>query len=117
MRYIMTKDGRIFDTSRICIPYQIVDNWIDFNSQGRFEIAKEADAIEELCDEFIVWEESYSTPLTMSMREKEKYKQMKKIILLGLLTRLNCWMKLGVWTDKGLIYVAKLNDEVEWELI
>lgn len=54
-RYIRTSDENnlIIDLKSIYIPYQIVDNFIDFNSQGRYEIVKQSDFIEELCDEFI----------------------------------------------------------------
>ena len=36
------------------IPYQIVNDYIDFNRFGRFEIVKQAETIEELCDTFVL---------------------------------------------------------------
>ena len=38
MKYIRTKDGHIYDT---------------FNCVGKYYVVKEADTIEELCDEFV----------------------------------------------------------------
>lgn len=123
MSYVRTKEGiyKKYEDTAIDRVYQDVYLGGDKVPSKIFiekeSIIKQADAIKDLCDEFIVWEEDYPTPLTMSMSEKEKYEQMKKVILLGLNVGLNCWLKLGIWTDKGLTFVAKMNKEGGFELL
>ena len=78
------------------------------------DIVKEADTIEELCDEFVVFEESQGNPLICP---KEKCEEFKKIIYIGTFVKLNTWLKGAIWTNKGLIYVAKMNDKGELELL
>lgn len=75
-------------------------------------IVKQADTIEELCDMFIV-DEGLETPMTCGNFEELKYwfdynKRHQYRIN-------NCYG--AIWTDKGLIYVAKINDTGELELI
>ena len=72
-------------------------------------IIKQADTIEELCDEFIGIDNSdYHFHFT----ELEKIN--------GNYSYLNEEYKVfygAIWTDKGLIYVAKMNDKGELELL
>ena len=100
-KYIRTKDGKI----------------VKINLEGdvftsRYEIVGEPkDTIEELCDEF-VFEGVDDKPLLCTYEEliywfnhsKEQQFQIR-----------NCYG--AIWTDKGLIYVAKMNDQGELELI
>lgn len=76
------------------------------------EIIKQADTIEELCDEFVI---------------KPK-NDMKNWLAFGVNTKhlkesiynLNYPIKEvygAIWTEKGLIYVAKMNNEGELELL
>ncbi len=78
-------------------------------------IIKEADTIEELCDEFVYNNEllapiyiSPKEPLIESWRNsldyEFNYKNHKEIY--G-----------AIWTSKGLIYVAKMNNEGKLELL
>ena len=76
-------------------------------------ITKIANSIKELCDEFVVWEEDYKNPISCPLTEKERYEQIKRTILLGKFGGIKCWLKLAIWTDKGLIYVAKMNEKGE----
>lgn len=90
---------------------------IGFSCYAEYEyILKEADNIEELCDEFVVCKGNES-PISSSMDDKGQYEMTKAIIMMGMLIGENCWMKLAIWTDKGLIYVAKMNEKGEFELI
>lgn len=68
---------------------------------------KQADTIEELCDEFVVKEtrDNSITQINHSLNECEIQKGFYEDIY-G-----------AIWTDKGLIYVAKMNDRGELELI
>ena len=97
MKYIRTKDEI----------YEI--NWFDADNFGdekgdihsNCEIINEADTIEELCDEF-VFEETYPSGLKRHIITED--------VAVG--TQFG-----AIWTDKGLIYVAKMNDNGELELL
>ena len=97
MKYIRTKDGI----------YEI--NWFDADNFGdekgdihsNCEIINEADTIEELCDEF-VFEETYPSGLKRHIITED--------VAVG--TQFG-----AIWTDKGLIYVAKMNDKGELDLL
>ena len=74
------------------------------------EVLKQADTIEELCDGFvtvgnkhIVWDKQHCLGLTFE-QVKESYSTYHFKIY-G-----------AIWTDEGLIYVAKMNDKGELEL-
>lgn len=64
-------------------------------------ILKQADTIEELCDAF-VFEETYPSGLKRHIITED--------VCVG--TQFG-----AIWTDKGLIYVAKMNDKGELELL
>ena len=106
MKYIRTKDGRILEINKMVNPcvYETKPN-----KQGVYEeigngwVDKVANTIEELCDEYVSeWAGTYK-----------------------LITKKEIWFYLtegktiygAVWTDKGLIYVAKMNDKGELELL
>ena len=111
MKYI-----RVYESD--CYPEEYITTYLNHcehvaNLQGAgfdFEgcIVKQADTIEELCDEFVL-----------------KYKN--GYLICDYLTRLIDLVKenkekdasvySAIWTDKGLIYVAKTNDKGELELL
>lgn len=64
----------------------------------------EADTIEELCDEFIGYSSNKTRYMLITFEQRKMYPLIKE--LYG-----------AVWTDKGLIYVAKMNEEGELELL
>ena len=120
MKYIRTKEG-IIDLGKISLPYLIVDKYMDFNSQGRFEIIKQADSIEELCDEFvIIYKNGYINQFkanqmandvqTTNEFVKENYLRFHKEGHIA-----NVYG--AIWTDKGLVYVIKMNEKGEFELL
>jgi len=104
MKYIRTKDG-IFEV-----------NWFDADEFGdengephsNCEIEQEADTIEELCDEF-VW---------ISPKNEHAINH-SPIGVQRIHKRTNPELEIygAIWTDKGLIYVAKMNDKGELELL
>lgn len=127
MKYIRTKDENnlIIDMTDMQLPYNLTDKYIDFNRFGRFDIVRQADTIEELCD-VIVCNEKLFYPLT-SNREGNKF-NWEEIISCSHNVICNADYKGkaedlyfniydAIWTDKGLIYVAKMNDKGEWELL
>ena len=75
--------------------------WVNFRKEY---IVKSADTIEELCDCFIgkVSDEEYIH--LIGLWERKHYPSIKEVY--G-----------AIWTDKGLIYVAKMNDKGELELL
>lgn len=112
MKYIRTKDGI----------YEVLHTWldedIDMNKYDTtdgvidsIEIEKDANTIEELCDEFVAIRKSDKEKLHLCYWNwkdivEECWKNDTAIDLYG-----------AIWTDKGLIYVAKTNDKGELELL
>jgi len=96
MKYIRTKDG-IFSAE------------VEWTSKPPKNIAiKRADTIEELCDEFvIVWKDyEYKHCLWEDLQDlKLSYKDWQFDEMENIYG--------AIWTDKGLIYVAKMNEKGE----
>ena len=92
MRYVRTKetDCWIIDS----IKYKEITGEDCFIPKN--EIVDEANTIEELCDEFIVFDNS-GKPQVYSPFDLKVWTTDNK--LYG-----------AIWTDKGLIYIAKMND-------
>lgn len=118
MKYIRTKDGRIAEIKDNMI---VKETTIEIINQKGLRlvykdrpyvcvlngsedyIVNQADTIEELCDEFVSVRDNYhdhwdnfEEPRTLCS-ESEVYG--------------------AIWTDKGLIYVAKMNEKGELELL
>ena len=130
MKYIRTKDGKIVDVSNMQEyetddenGYRVFDGYgyDDFSIYYPIEdIIKQAETIEELCDELVihnpnndgiyrktfVYDGRWETILNEEHAQfcTTHYKQ--KVEIYG-----------AIWTDKGLIYVAKMNDKGELELL
>ena len=119
MKYIRTKATKFSDDEILEVLHESEDH---YECEGAFEkrmgckvyvkkevAAKVADSLEELCDEFV-----WVTP--------EREHHIKPKIGDGL-WYLCCDYKKGhqiygaIWTDKGLIYVAKMNKKGELELL
>lgn len=110
MKYIRTKNGKIHTLHN----YQGWDNfytctngWKDLNNMcykvRKMSVVKQADTIKELCDEFVYVDEEIKQFLVSDDLDMYKAKQLK---VFG-----------AIWTDKGLIYVAKMNEKGELELL
>ena len=108
MKYIRTKDGRILEINKMVNPcvYETKPN-----KQGVYEeigngwVDKVADTIEELCDEFVIVGTNWQQIIDL---EDAKYNCDKHD---------NLKIYGAIWTNKGLIYVAKMNDEGKLELL
>ena len=114
--YIRTKDGRIAEVKENMAIKRCSENVLrlvykDNRSicvlNGNDDIIKEADTIEELCDRFVVMD-----------------KETKEVMnIVSFLAYAKLWSSCkydvygAVWTDKGLIYVAKMNDKGDLILI
>ena len=119
MRYIRTKDGRIIDTTKIVTGSKYMDfatNDESFREIFKTEPLVKAETIEELCDEF-----------TYEYDKNSKHIKCWKDTNTGIWYDYDVDFKLNkkeistikgaIWTDKGLIYVAKMNENGELELI
>ena len=117
MKYIRTKDNKIIDLSQFknlpCLVNEYLDFTIyDFNRYGRFEAISQADTIEELCDEFIIQVNVHNIVLhdlisaLNYVKDYKNHELTKDYIIYG-----------AIWTSKGLIYIAKMNENGELKLL
>ena len=124
MKYIRTKDGRIRE-----LDFDYRTGAFTGNGYYRYKatpteqanlvhknfVVKQADTIEELCDRCIIIKREDGFPIILTFYEAKEYIDNWKrkiesnnpiIAIYG-----------AIWTGKGLIYVAKMNDKGELELI
>lgn len=105
MKYILTDDYEIYKvTEETTYRYECRLNKREIVSIPKQCIIKEGCTIEELCDEFVCGENHLL--LKLYELKSEDFKEDVKDIVYG-----------AIWTDKGLIYVAKMNEKGELELI
>ena len=107
MKYIRTKEG-IYSTSELikCEDKRFPDGW--FTKSGVPLIAiNQADTIKELCDEFVL----------PKFREVFAIDVFSKQICINHIKCGNGDVYGAIWTERGLIYVAKMNEKGELELI
>jgi hypothetical protein len=70
-----------------------------------YQNCKQADTIEELCDEFVVVNNTcFNMPQLLGTKIDKDYYKHEDVY--G-----------AIWTNKGLIYVAKMNEKGELELL
>ena len=112
MKYVRTKDGRIVEIpnkhkeivydGNVIISVEKIINGVRGEAIVNGIVDKKADTIEELCDEFV--------------RVCEDIRDF--LVSDDIPTQREGWDIYGaIWTDKGLIYVAKMNDKGEFELL
>lgn len=111
--YIRTKDGIYKVRKPFIEEYLYKDAYYVYRHEAikKKDIVSKADTIKELCDEFVVAYEDgarivYGDLEWAKTKAKTSLELGNKSIIYG-----------AIWTDKGLIYVAKMNDEGELELI
>ena len=75
-----------------------------FNHMISGNILKVTDTIEEVCDAFVGKFDNGNYIQLVNLEERKQYPAIKEIY--G-----------AIWTDKGLIYVAKMNEKGELELL
>ena len=128
--YIRTKDGvyEVVQSNDIYTEVKGNTNGVplnDGNTAIHFkEILKQSETIEELCDEYVIdnWKEK-GKPVYCFKYVKETnsaYCIDEKgylILYIPQMLECGCIIKGAIWTDKGLIYVAKFNDKGDLELI
>lgn len=113
MRYIRTKDGifRYKLMSRNEYEFRVEAGNIIQGKEVEGEV-KIADTVEELCDEFIVVHKDGTHVFQKSTAGDKVSKEYVEYLL-----RNNQTFYGAIWTDKGLIYVAKMNNKGELELL
>ena len=113
MKYIRTKDG-IYEVDILSIRYlgEAHFSCWDIKHTKAFNdrhIIDQADNIEELCDEFVAVNDSMDLPILDSFENI--------CLLLTTKKHKNDDAYGAIWTDKGLIYVAKMNEKGDLELL
>lgn len=106
MKYVRTKDGIMVFTD---LPYDIDDS-----GNQSYKGMKIADTIEELCDRFVIEYKQHNEQHIL-----KTFLRAERNFLRDKMYELNHIKNLygAIWTDKGLIYVAKMNDKGELELL
>ena len=109
--YIRTKDG-VYDVDEIK-PYFLDEKQKLFINNGlkiavnEKQVIKQSENLEELCDRFVVMDKETKEVMNIvSFLAYAKLWSSCKYNIFG-----------AIWTDKGLIYVAKFNDKGDLELI
>ena len=115
MKYIRTKDGRIVKVPNNAgiILYDDEKLLIDTKQKSQTcvygIVEKQADTIEELCDEFVV---------KMAYRINKPFIADTSYDFIHKSYNKNGGEVYGaIWTDKGLIFVARMNNEGVLELL
>lgn len=130
MKYIRTKDGiyKITSEDKYTICYENKNKTICSWKETSKMILKQAETIEELCDEFVM-ETSINDKLFRTFFREHKQSKSSKFDMFK-----ESWEIFNgypqeikdkkihnyygaIWTDKGLIYVVKMNDKGELELL
>ena len=120
MKYIRTKDG-IYEVEEDFKPLE--NNTVYIPHEGLNKILNQADNIEELCDEFVLhYGDTIQTSIpipwaTYERRDDNWQKHKEKLISELKKTQRKAIVYGAIWTDKGLIYVAKMNEKGELELL
>ena len=97
MKYIRTKDG-IYEVDNENFDY-VGKEYKRFTWNESQLVINQSDTIEELCDEFVYEKKLYKGLYELPYGAED-------IKVFG-----------AIWTDKGLIYVVKMNDRGELELL
>lgn len=110
MKYIRTKTK--IETIETKLDNKELFDYLAQFDNYKDDLIKVADTIEEACDEFVlVAPYRFRKPKTATELEKD-LEEMKCFY-----TDKDDTIYGAIWTDKGLIYVAKMNDEGELELL
>ena len=118
-KYVRTADG-VYDKGKFikeAIP--LSDEVANALGIEVHPVIKEADKIEKLCDERVLSRYFPDTNCTIyGMLLKSEWDMMTKSVSARLKNGVtDCNLYGAIWTDKGLIYVAKLNAKGEMELL
>lgn len=118
MKYIRTKDG-ICDLSVLYIQNcnLLKTGCKKLYDKLMSEKIKEADNIEELCDEYVAVGIPFRTFIVDLNELKRSGLDIHSFSRACYVQYKNCAIYGAIYTDKGLIYVAKMNEKGELELL
>jgi len=114
MKYVRTK-GKIYEAIGEDGNWFVVkDIFCGTCTVRKAYVTKQADSIEELCDEYVIFCKEEPNGKLLYYKGFENLKKefidferdKEKVVVYG-----------AIWTDKGLIYVAKMNEKGEFELL
>lgn len=117
MNYIRTKDGEIFEVMSEPDENEWYEQKNEIICLPKKKILKQADTVEELCDEFVV------IGMSKNHIERAIYNEFDKELFTNLKCNANGFEIYGaIWTNKGLIYKARMkgispNGGIDWELL
>jgi len=116
MRYIRTKYGRIFEVLEEDKQFYYIDypNEVGLALWGKLakDVIKEADNIEELCDGICAIERNGKLKVPYVGKTTQDLK-----VIIDLIDKDNYEVYGAIWTDKGLQFVAKMNEKGVFELL
>lgn len=121
MKYIRTKDGIFKVIKNDCPHYTHVEmKYTPGVMMHESVIEKSADAIKDLCDRFVLVDKNeYDPPLEQELIGKNydaMFNELKFRLSEGSdLAKISFYG--AIWKDEGLIYVAKMNEKGEFELL
>ena len=127
MKYIRTKDERIVEVEGLCwvdkidektkelIPYCLFQIYKYPFVLTETDISKQADTIEELCDRYVL----HQTDIIFLNENHTKYRFENEPDNWYDITDTEIRVGIygAIWTDKGLIYRAKMNEKGKLELL
>ena len=136
MKYIRTKNGRILKVFKDNVGLleendgltYYGENTVDFETSRwlpKSEVIKIADTIEDLCDEFVVVNNSdfyngryiYYQVYPQAYHRGDNYYDFSFEQIRTGRRKIDGTLYGAIWTDKGLIYVAKMNEKGELEVL
>ena len=110
--YIRTKDGIYKVVSETCHKKAYCIDRYEEDVIPKERVIKQSENIYELCDEFVGYFECFNRSYYFIY--KNGYDELKSDVQ----TFSHNYSSYGaIWTSKGLIFVAKMNDEGDLELI
>ena len=110
MKYIRTKNGihKVVDTYEVSYVIGYTEDGFE-KKVYKEDAIKQADTIEELCDEFVLYDNQLKTYGVFDKMST------KVITFKWIKNNLDIYKGMtiygAIWTDKGLIFVAKMNEE------
>ena len=117
MKYIRTGKeywGDIYEAIGEEELYWVVKDGKDKKLIPKCNVTKQSDMIEELCDKFVL----RGIDIIILNKEHTQYRFEGSDEWLDITdTELRLGIYGAIWAEKGLIYVAKMNDKKEFELL
>lgn len=114
MRYIRTPFSIFEVVEETDTVYRVKAKWTPSHtyskSKRQTEVIKSANTIEELCDEIVEIIDGKAQVVYADISFND-------LAIAKLRDKNNAIVYGAIWTDKGLIYVAKINDKGELELL